>query len=70
MNKWNPASLRLRRQGAGLTQAQLAVRIKVDASMVSYLESGKRVPSLAVMQRIARALRCDVADLFRKASVS
>jgi transcriptional regulator with XRE-family HTH domain len=47
-------SLRLHKQ---LTQAQLAKRARVSQPYIVYLEQGvKRNPSLAVLQRLARAL--------------
>lgn len=39
-----------------MLQKDLATAIDADDSYVSLLESGKRVPSLAILQRLAEAL--------------
>lgn len=46
--------LKLLRTGKKLTQQQLADRIGVAKSVVSYYESGNRYPSYDVLVRIAR----------------
>ncbi|MFL5796613.1 MAG: helix-turn-helix transcriptional regulator [Actinomycetota bacterium] len=43
------------RRDAGLTQAELAERMGTTQSAVSRLESGRSVPSLPVLQKVARA---------------
>ena len=43
------------RTGAGLTQAQLAKRMKTTQSVVARLESGRVHPSTKTLERIARA---------------
>ena len=47
------AKLKLLRKGQGLTQQQLADRIGVAKSVVSYYESGDRYPSYDVIIKIA-----------------
>ena len=46
-------ALRIR---SGLTQKELAVRLKTTQSVVSRLESGSAKPSLSTLQRLAKAL--------------
>jgi transcriptional regulator with XRE-family HTH domain len=48
------------RENAGLTQAQVAERIGTTQSAIARLESGtqKHSPSIATLQRYARALGC------------
>ena len=48
------AKLRMLRNGQKWTQQQLAVRLGVAKSVVSYYESGDRFPSYDVLVRIAR----------------
>ncbi|MBM3490876.1 MAG: helix-turn-helix transcriptional regulator [Alphaproteobacteria bacterium] len=43
------------RVAAGLTQAELARRMRTTQSAVARLESGRRSPSLKTLQRIAKA---------------
>jgi len=53
------------RRGAGLSQAQLAEQLGVATETISRLERGATVPSLATVERLARVLGTDLADLFR-----
>ena len=43
------------RKTAGISQAELARRMRVDQPFISALENGKRSPTLATLDRIARA---------------
>jgi transcriptional regulator with XRE-family HTH domain len=43
------------RTRAGLTQAELALRMGTTQSAVARMESGRRLPSLATLQRYAAA---------------
>lgn len=43
------------RARAGLTQEQLAVKMKTTQSTIARLESGKALPSARTLQRIAKA---------------
>jgi len=56
------------RASAGLTQAQLAERIGTTQSAVARLESGSAAhsPSIATLQRYAKALGCRVEVRFVK----
>src|SRR6478609_2445981 len=49
------AEIRRARAGAGLTQAELARRTGTTQSAVSRLESGRLVPTLVVLERVAEA---------------
>jgi len=52
------------RRSAGLTQAQLAVRLATASQEVSRLECGRRnCPSLTTLIRVARALEIPLIDL-------
>jgi transcriptional regulator with XRE-family HTH domain len=64
-----PRLKRLRRQ-RGLTQQQLATKVRVTSVYIAMLEgSAKRPParrpSLRMLERLAKALRVTVADLVR-----
>ena len=57
-------SIRRIRQYRGLTQAELAVRLKVDAATVEVWESGRmRVAPYSVLA-IAKCLDCNLQELF------
>lgn len=46
------------RARAGITQAELALRMGTTQSAIARLESGKRTPSIDTVQRYARAIGC------------
>lgn len=60
-------SIRQRRQALGMTQQDLAQKVRVDASTVGAIETGTRKPSLPVLTRIARVLGCRLGDLIKEA---
>ena len=45
-------AIRVARALADVPQRELARRVAIDASLVSMLESGKRNPSLATLEKI------------------
>lgn len=46
-----------------LSQEELSKLSGVSKPMISYIEGGKRVPSVLTAQKIARVLRCTIDDL-------
>lgn len=52
------AMLIKKRLERGLTQTALARKIKTKQSAISRLESGNYNPSLAFLQKVAKALKC------------
>jgi transcriptional regulator with XRE-family HTH domain len=54
------------RQTKGWTQEQLAVYAGSSQPTVNLLEAGKRNPSAATLEKLARALEVEVVDLFPK----
>ncbi len=57
--------IREKRKLAGFTQAQLAERVRVCNETICRLETGKCMPSLYTIERIARALQIEMRELFR-----
>jgi transcriptional regulator with XRE-family HTH domain len=52
------------REAKGMTQAELAKKAKVKRPYITMLETGQRkAPSLAALQRIAKALGVPVTEL-------
>jgi transcriptional regulator with XRE-family HTH domain len=51
------------REGRDLTQAELAAKAKVHRVYVAQIEARTKTPSLAVLERIAKALRVPLTDL-------
>ena len=50
-----------------LSQRQLATRMGVPRTYISKIENGKAMPTLSSLDRLARALRVDIATLLRDA---
>lgn len=55
--------LRVWREYRGLNSAQLAAACGVSTAAVSQLEAGKRHPSVALLKKLAAALRVDMEQL-------
>ena len=55
--------LKARREGLGLTQRSLALKVGVEASHIAFIESGRRKPSLKLVARIADTLGLDRQEL-------
>jgi HTH-type transcriptional regulator/antitoxin HipB len=61
-------NIKRRRDQLGLTQAQLAERISAQAPYVSDLETGKRVPVVGSLAKLADALETTPEKLLRENS--
>lgn len=48
----------------GISQEALAVDAQIDRTYVSRLERGLENPTVAVLEQLATALSCRIADLF------
>jgi len=57
-------TIRIHRQDAGLTQAELAGRVGVESTYLSALERGKKEPSISLLRRLALALRTPLEVIF------
>jgi len=53
----------LRRQ-RGLSQRELARMAGLPHPVISYIETGGRIPTFPTMKRIASALEVEVSDIF------
>ena len=52
-----------RREAAGLTRKDLAEALGTTERTIGLIESGIRTPSLIILARMARTLRCRLGDL-------
>lgn len=52
------------RKVKGLTQEQLAEKVKVSTTFIGYVETGYRRPNLKMIYKLARALDVKVKDIF------
>ncbi|HZF43966.1 MAG TPA: helix-turn-helix transcriptional regulator [Sphingomonadaceae bacterium] len=59
-------NLRRFRQAAGLSQEELAHRADIDRTYVSALERRQYAAGIDVLDRLARELGCEAADLLRR----
>jgi transcriptional regulator with XRE-family HTH domain len=55
---------RIRRE-KDLSQEEVAHRASIHQTYLSGVETGKRNPSILVVERIAKALGVDVSEIFR-----
>lgn len=47
-----------------MTQEDLAFKVSVDRSYMGFLERGERNPTLSTIDKIAKALKVAIPDLF------
>lgn len=52
------------RKKVGMTQEQLAEKVKLSAKYIQFIESGNRIPSLKTVYKIAHVLGVKAQDLF------
>ena len=57
------SALRLLREAAGLTQAELAQKAGMGKSQLSKYENGKELPKLETLERLLEVLDTEPADL-------
>lgn len=53
------------RKSRGVTQQELAEDIGMSVVAIAYIETGKRWARLGTLNKIAKNLKVDVADLFK-----
>ena len=53
------------RKSRGVTQKELAEDIGMSVVAIAYIETGKRWARLGTLNKIAKNLKVDVADLFK-----
>lgn len=58
-------NIRRLRVDRGLSQEVLAVDAEIDRTYVSRLERGLENPTVAVLEKLARALSSNIEELFR-----
>jgi transcriptional regulator with XRE-family HTH domain len=62
-------NIRRIRVARGISQEALAVDAAIDRTYVSRLERNLENPTVAVLERLAAALRCPIADLFAPSGI-
>lgn len=56
-------NVRKYREESGLDQTELASKAGITQMMISHIETGRKIPSVAVLADIAKALNCTMDDL-------
>jgi transcriptional regulator with XRE-family HTH domain len=57
-------NMKEKRRIAALTQAELAEKVNAATNYISMIESGKKFPSIGMIEKIAHALAIDPLELF------
>ncbi|MFA6007958.1 MAG: helix-turn-helix transcriptional regulator [Candidatus Shapirobacteria bacterium] len=66
-SSWHPGiTLRIRRENAGYTQAQLANMAGLAAASISAIENGRRSMGLIVAKKLAEALKRPVSEFIEE----
>lgn len=60
-----PVNLKKLRENAGITQKQLAEKAGIAVTQISNFECGPRLPNIANLVKIKRALKCSFDDLLK-----
>jgi len=63
-NNWHPGeTIRIRRENAGMTQAELAEKARIPFTNISAIENGKRSVGPRTAKKLAAALDIDYHEL-------
>lgn len=57
-------TLKLKRKLSGLSQEELAEKLGIHRTYMSFIERGMRNPSLLMIFKISRALKIKIPELF------
>lgn len=58
-------TLREIRQSKNLTIKDLSKKSGVNAGYISEIECGKKKPTIDILCKLAKALKCDVSELYK-----
>lgn len=56
--------LRVFRELKGISQKDLAKKLKINRAILSQLETGRVIPNIDLMRQIAKELDCLITDLY------
>jgi len=62
-------NMKLYRKILGFSQAKLAEMANITDNYIALIETGKRFPSVNMLERIAKALQKDTLELFSKTQI-
>lgn len=52
------------RKALGYTQEELAEKLNISRTHMGHIEQGRKSPSLKIMDKLARALKVNLSELF------
>jgi len=58
------SNMKFYRKKLGISQAKLAERAHITDNYIALIETGKRFPSVSMLERIAKVLQRDTIELF------
>jgi transcriptional regulator with XRE-family HTH domain len=58
------SNMKFYRKKLGISQAKLAERADITDNYIALIETGKRFPSVHILERIAKVLQKDTPELF------
>jgi len=58
-------SLAAARKSRGMTQQELAEQVNMSVVAIAYIETGKRWARIGTLNKIAKVLKVDIAELFK-----
>ena len=58
------SNMKLYRKNLGLTQEKLAEMVDISDNYIALIETGRRFPSVSMLERLAKALKKDTLELF------
>jgi transcriptional regulator with XRE-family HTH domain len=58
------SNMKYYRKALGISQAKLAEKARITDNYIALVETGKRFPSVNILEQIAQALEKDTTDLF------
>lgn len=51
------------RKAVGLTQEEVAFKVGISRAYMGYIEQGRNLPSMELLEKVARALKVNLRDL-------
>ena len=62
-------NMKLNRKKLGLSQAKLAELVNVSDNHIALIETGRRFPSINMLESLATAMKIDILELFSIKSI-
>jgi XRE family transcriptional regulator, regulator of sulfur utilization len=62
-------NMKMNRKNLGLSQAKLAELVNVSDNHIALIETGRRFPSITMLESLATAMKIDILELFSIKSI-